>query len=672
MASTVISPEPEVLALNQDAKPTPATPSPAPEHRDGSGYSAENITVLEGLAAVRLRPAMYIGSTGELGLHHLVYEVVDNSVDEALAGYATRIDVTIHVDNSITVVDNGRGIPVDDMVTNGEKMPAVQVVLTKLHAGGKFDASNYKVSGGLHGVGVSCVNALSEELDVEIWRDGFAWEQDYAKGAPIGKLRRMKPSKQLGTKVHFLPDRSIFAVTEFNYDTLAQRLRELAFLNKGLEITLTDERTTDAKTGEIQAAALQVRRRNRRVHQAPQPRQTGAARQAHLHGGGARRRRHGDWPAVQRRLLRDGLHLRQQHQHGGRRHAPLRLQDRAHPHHQRRRAVARPLQGREGKPLRRRCARGPGGRHLGQALAAAVRGPDQGQAQLRHRRNRAGLRQRAAGRVPRAEPHRRPQDHQQGHRRRARARGGTQGSRPHPAQGRARRRRPARQALRLLRAPARPLRTLPRRRRIRRRHRQAGPRPPLPGHPSAQGQDPQRRKGPLRQDARPRRDSRHDHRARLRHRQGRLRCHQAALRQADPDDRCRCGRLAHPHPAAHLLLPPHDRAHQARPRLHCAAAALQDQEGPLRAVHQGRARVRAGHGQARLRRNGPAPRRRRRAHRGRGPHQIHLAAQRLPRLLRQSRKAPAQPARHRCLRRDLRAGGQGLRPPRGLRVSRQS
>ena len=250
MASTVISPEPELLALNQDAKPTPATPSSAPEHRDGSGYSAENITVLEGLAAVRLRPAMYIGSTGELGLHHLVYEVVDNSVDEALAGYATRIDVTIHVDNSITVVDNGRGIPVDDMVTNGEKMPAVQVVLTKLHAGGKFDASNYKVSGGLHGVGVSCVNALSEELDVEIWRDGFAWEQDYAKGAPIGKLRRMKPSKQLGTKVHFLPDRSIFAVTEFNYDTLAQRLRELAFLNKGLEITLTDERTTDPKTGE--------------------------------------------------------------------------------------------------------------------------------------------------------------------------------------------------------------------------------------------------------------------------------------------------------------------------------------------------------------------------------------------------------------------------------------
>ena len=247
MASTVISPEPELLALNQDTQPIPPVPSAA---KDGSGYSAENITVLEGLAAVRLRPAMYIGSTGEMGLHHLVYEVVDNSVDEALGGHATRIDVTIHVDNSITVVDDGRGIPVDDMVTDGIKMPAVQVVLTKLHAGGKFDASNYKVSGGLHGVGVSCVNALSQEFDVEIWRDGFAWEQDYAKGKPVSKLRKMAPSRQLGTKIHFLPDKSIFTVTEFNYDTLAQRLRELAFLNKGLEISLTDERTTDPKTGE--------------------------------------------------------------------------------------------------------------------------------------------------------------------------------------------------------------------------------------------------------------------------------------------------------------------------------------------------------------------------------------------------------------------------------------
>src|ERR1700738_3759143 len=216
--------------------------------------TADSIKILGGMAAVRKSSPTYIGSTGELGLHHLVYEVVDNSVDEALAGHADKIEVTIHLDNSITVIDNGRGIPVDNMDIDGEKIPAAQVVLTKLHAGGKFDASSYKVSGGLHGVGVSVVNALSEELDLEIWRDGFTWEQTYSKGEPTSKLKKAGASKKLGTKVHFLPDRSIFSTTEYNFDTLAQRLRELAFLNKGLLITLTDERTTDAKTGEAKSA----------------------------------------------------------------------------------------------------------------------------------------------------------------------------------------------------------------------------------------------------------------------------------------------------------------------------------------------------------------------------------------------------------------------------------
>src|SRR5437660_3564309 len=179
-----------------------------------------------------------------------------NSVDEALAGYADKIEVTIHIDNSITVIDNGRGIPVDVMEVDGERIPAAQVVMTTLHAGGKFDSSTYKVSGGLHGVGVSCVNALSEELELEIWRDGFTWEQTYSEGEPTSKLKKTGAVKaKTGTKVHFLPDRSIFTGNvEYNYDTLAQRLRELAFLNKGLLITLTDERTTDSKTGEAKSS----------------------------------------------------------------------------------------------------------------------------------------------------------------------------------------------------------------------------------------------------------------------------------------------------------------------------------------------------------------------------------------------------------------------------------
>ena len=239
------------MDAKNDAKNTDPKKNGKPANGD---YTADSIKVLGGMEAVRKRPAMYIGSTGEMGLHHLVYEVVDNSVDEALAGHADKIEVTIHLDNSITVIDNGRGIPVDNMDIDGEKIPAAQVVMTTLHAGGKFDSNSYKVSGGLHGVGVSCVNALSEELDLEIWRDGFTLEQTYSKGEPTSKLKKAGASKKRGTRVHFIPDKTIFTATEYNFDTLSQRLRELAFLNKGLVITLTDERQTDSKTGEAKRA----------------------------------------------------------------------------------------------------------------------------------------------------------------------------------------------------------------------------------------------------------------------------------------------------------------------------------------------------------------------------------------------------------------------------------
>jgi DNA gyrase subunit B len=280
---------------------------------------------------------MYIGSVSARGLHHLVYEVVDNSVDEALAGYATRIDVTIHADDSITVVDNGRGIPVD---RHESGKSAAEVVLTVLHAGGKFDNDSYKVSGGLHGVGVSVVNALSERLDLEIWRNGQVYQQSYERGTPVMDLVATGTTQRRGTKVTFKADPQIFETTDYSFDTLAQRLRELAFLNKGLTISLTDERVEPAKTTEFHYSggiAEFIKHLNRGkavLHEKP------------IAG-------HGSRAAVQRWVFGKRIQLRQQYQYRRWRFASERISQRVDPHHQCLWTAGRPVQRREREPHRR-------------------------------------------------------------------------------------------------------------------------------------------------------------------------------------------------------------------------------------------------------------------------------------------------------------------------------
>ena len=294
---------------------------------------------------------MYIGSTGPRGLHHLVYEVVDNSVDEAIAGHATKVTVTLHPDNSVTVVDDGRGIPVEKHPKM--RKPAAEVVMTTLHAGGKFgDGGGYKVSGGLHGVGVSVVNALSADLKLEVWRDGRVWEQRYERGKPKAPLKKGRAVKSTGTTITFTPDLEIFEEIEFDFQTLAERLRETAFLTRGLKVELIDER------GARREGRVPVQGRHRGLRQAPERDQGPAAPQDRLlrgrdQGGPGRGR-----AAVERLLPGVDLLLRQQHQHPRGRHPPLRLPLGADPDAERRRPQPRPAEGEGREPLAARtCAR---------------------------------------------------------------------------------------------------------------------------------------------------------------------------------------------------------------------------------------------------------------------------------------------------------------------------
>ncbi len=232
-----------------------------PSNRSDADYSAKNITVLEGLEAVRKRPGMYIGSTGPRGLHHLIWEVVDNSVDEALANRCDLIDVTLTADGGVRVTDNGSGIPVD--MHAKQHKPALEVVLTVLHAGGKFDSQAYAVSGGLHGVGISVVNALSSRLVAEVHRDGGVWTQEYSRGAPLGPIQRIGDATDTGTTITFWPDEQIFDTCEFTVDTIIRRMRDTAFLTAGLRLNLTDDRVDGGIEVDVVEAAASCSRRDR-------------------------------------------------------------------------------------------------------------------------------------------------------------------------------------------------------------------------------------------------------------------------------------------------------------------------------------------------------------------------------------------------------------------------
>ncbi len=541
------------------------------EHTAGNGgatpdYGAESIKVLEGLEAVRKRPAMYIGSTGPGGLHHLVYEIVDNSIDEALAGFCTEISVTIHIDNSITVVDNGRGIPTD-MHTSGKS--AAEVVLTVLHAGGKFDNDSYKVSGGLHGVGSSVVNALSERLELEIWRSDQVYQQTYERGAPLAPLAVTGTTKRRGTKITFKPDNQIFETTEFSFDTLAQRLRELAFLNAGLLITIDDERDGKAHRFHYEGGIVSF------VEHLNKNKGIVNEKAIYMHG-----KREGidaeialqwnDSYNPQEYSFANNINTHEGGTHLSGFRAALTRTINAY-------AAKNNLT----KDLKDATISGDDIREGMTAVISvklpqpAVRRSDQDQArQHRSQGHRRDDHQRQAGGVPRGEPGGRQACRVEGGRGGPGARSGPQGPRPGAPQGRPRRQLAARQAGGLPGARSRAVRDLHRRRRVGRRLGQAGTRSPLPGDPADQGQDPERRARASRPHAQLRRNQDDDRGARLRHRCRGLRHREAALPPHHHHDGRGRRRLAHPDAAAHVLLPPDVAARRTRAHLHRPAAAV--------------------------------------------------------------------------------------------------
>ena len=549
-----------------------------------ASYGAEEIRILEGLEAVRVRPAMYIGSTGESGLHHLVYEVVDNSVDEALAGYCSEIGVTIHIDNSVTVVDNGRGIPVGPHPAV-PGMDTAEVVLTKLHAGGKFDKKAYKVSGGLHGVGVSVVNALSENLEVEIWRDKRVYRQSYQRGTPVGPLENTGVTDRRGTRITFKPDSQIFETTSFSFDTLSQRLRELSFLNRGVLITLEDQRDGRSHRfqydGGIASFVEHLNRNKETLHPAPimiEGSREGMQAEIAL-----------QWNDGYAENIYSFANNINTHDGGthlvGFKSALTRTLNTYATASGMAKDMQEPIQGedtREGltavisvkvpNPQFEGQTKGKLGNSEVKGIVESLLNEKLG-AYLEENpplSRRIVLKVLEAARA--REAARKARDL-------TRRKGALDGAGLPGKLAECQERNPELCEL------------VPGGGRLRGRLRQAGARPAFPGDPPPARQDPERGEGAPRQDPRLRGDPQHDHRPRHGRWRRRLRHHQAALPPDHHHVRRRRGRQPHPHAAPHVLLPPDEGAHRTRPPLHRAAAPLQGEGRQDGALPEGRPRA---------------------------------------------------------------------------------